>query len=348
MARYDFLKDNELNEEQVNKAKRTDFVMPTMTLDDWPKVEGYDFSKEFDIKKFLKSLYHTGFQATQLNEAIHIFKDMKKDKATIFLGYTSNMVSCGLREIIAYLAKNKIVDVLVTTAGGVEEDLIKIFKPFVIGSYNTQGGFLRENGINRTGNIFIPNDRYVYFERFFNTFLERIYNNQKTTGKIITTKEFCFELGKELELQNCEKKEESICYWAYKNNLPLFCPGLTDGSMGDLIFFFKYKHKDFKIDIADDIVDITKIALNSEKTGIIALGGSLPKHAIANANLFREGADYAIYLTTAQEYEGSNAGANIEEAKSWGKVKDTEKNVKVVGDCSITFPLLVAGFLYSD
>jgi len=71
----------------------------------------------------------------------------------------------------------------------------------------------------------------------------------------------------------------------------------------------------------------------------------LPKHMIANVNIFKDGADYAIYMTTAQEYEGSNAGANIEEAKSWGKIKDTAKTVKVIGDCSITFPLFLAGFL---
>jgi deoxyhypusine synthase len=97
------------------------------------------------------------------------------------------------------------------------------------------------------------------------------------------------------------------------------------------------------MDLTDDIVHITNIALNAPKTGIIALGGSVPKHHIANANLFRDGADYAVYLTTAHEFEGSNAGANIEEAISWGKVKPQAKRAKVVGDASITFPLLVAG-----
>ena len=332
----------QLTEEQLKKAKEKDFVQPLMTLDDWPEVKGYDFDKGLNFNEFIKSLYNTGFQATQLSEAIQIFKDMKKDKATIFLGFTSNMVSCGVREQIKYLVKNKLVDVLVTTAGGVEEDLIKVFKPFVIGSYNTPGAFLREQGINRTGNTFIPNDRYIYFERFMTKFLDRIYSEKK----IIYSKEFVYEMGK--EIADYENHEDSIYYWASKNNIPVFCPGLTDGSIGDLLFFFKQKHKDFMIDITDDIVDITTIAINAEKTGIIALGGSLPKHHIANANLFRDGADYAIYMTTAQEYEGSNAGANIEEAKSWGKIKDKARTVKVIGDCSITFPLFIAGYLSEE
>lgn len=326
-----------LSEQQLDDAHKHNFIMPTMTLEGWPEVKGYDFTGDFDAKKFFESLFYTGFQATELAKAIRIVKEMRKEKATVFFGFTSNMASCGVRDVIAWLCKEKLLDVLVTTIGGVEEDIIKCLKPFVLGSYDTPGGVLRDHGINRTGNLFIPNDRYLYFERFMNTFLERVNNEYTKQGRIITTRQFCDEIGKEID------NEESYCYWCHKNNIPVFCPAPTDGSAGDMIFFFKQKHPEFKMDLTDDIVDITKIALNAEKTGIIAIGGSVPKHHIANANLFRDGADYAIYLTTATEYEGSNAGANIEEAISWGKVKETAKRAKVVGDASITFPLLVAG-----
>ncbi|MBN1175151.1 deoxyhypusine synthase [Candidatus Woesearchaeota archaeon] len=314
-----------------------------MTLDDWEPVKGYDFEGTFDATKFFESFLTTGFQATDLGRAIQILKEMKENNVKIFFGFTSNMASCGVRDIITYLCKHKLIDIIVTTIGGVEEDIIKTLKPFVLGSYETPGKFLRDRGINRTGNIFIPNDRYLYFERFMNPFLERIYQDyQIKQSRIITTREFCYEIGKETN------NEESFMYWAYKNDIPVFCPAPTDGSIGDMICFFKYRHKDFKMDLTDDIVDLTNMALNAEKTGIISIGGSVPKHHIANANLFRDGADYAIYLTTAAEYEGSNAGANIEEAISWGKVKDTAKRVKVVGDASITFPLLIAGALKLD
>ncbi|MFH1408947.1 MAG: deoxyhypusine synthase family protein, partial [Nanoarchaeota archaeon] len=136
---------------EAHKIK-SHFPDTTATLDDWPKVEGYDFEQGLDFKKYLKSLFHTGFQATELSKAIDIVKQMRKEKATIFLGFTSNMASCGIREIIAYLVKHKLVDVLVTTAGGVEEDIIKTLKPFVIGTYDSPGKMLREKGINRTGN----------------------------------------------------------------------------------------------------------------------------------------------------------------------------------------------------
>jgi deoxyhypusine synthase len=331
-----------LSEEKLTKAHKANYVQPLITLDDWTPIKGYDFEGDFNINEFFQSFFTTGFQATDLAKAISILKKMKESGATIFLGFTSNMVSCGIRETIKFLCKEKLVDVLVTTIGGVEEDLIKVIKPFVLGHYDTPGKFLRDHGINRTGNIFIPNDRYLYFERFMNTFFKRMYEEFTLQGKILTTQEMCYELGKDIN------DESSIYYWCYKNDIPVFCPAPTDGSIGDLMFFFKQKHPDFKLDLTDDMVNITKIAINAEKTGIIALGGSVPKHHIANVNLFREGADYAIYLTTAHEFEGSNAGANMEEAISWGKVRDDALHVKVVGDASITFPLIVAGAFKLD
>ncbi len=332
----------QLSEDKIKKAHAANYVQPTMTLDDWVSVQGHDFSKAFDITAFFESLFTTGFQATALAKAVLILKEMKKENVTIFLGFTSNMVSCGVRDVIAYLCKEKLVDVVVTTIGGVEEDLMKCLKPFVLGSYDTPGKYLRDNGINRTGDIFIPNDRYLYFERFMMPFLKRMYEKYTVANKTLTTELFCYELGLAID------DESSIYYWCSKNNIPVFCPAPTDGSIGDMMFFFMQKHPDFTIDVAGDIVSITKIAINAEKTGIIALGGSVPKHHIANANLFREGADYAIYLTTAQEFEGSNAGANIEEAISWGKIKDDAKHIKVVGDAALTFPLLVAGAFQSN
>lgn len=303
-------------------------------------IKGYDFSKPFNFDKFLESYLSTGFQASHLAIAVDIIKRMRKENATIFLAYNSNMVSSGLREIIAYLVKNKFVHVLVTTAGGVEEDIIKTIKPFKLGSFDLDGKTLREKGINRIGNILVPNDRYIEFEKLMKEFLKKIYERQKETGKIVSASEFIYELGKEVRDKN------SIYFWATKNNIPCFCPALTDGSIGDMIFFFKQDHPDFKIDIADDMEKIVKIALNAEKTGIILLGGGFVKHHVCNANLFRDGADYAVYITTETEEGGSDSGARPDEAVSWGKIKAKGvggKMIKVYGDATLIFPLIVAG-----
>ncbi len=307
------------------------------------KVKGYNFDEEFDAKKFFNSFKDVGFQATNLGEAIEIVKKMRKEKARIYLGFTSNMASCGVRDIITYLTKHKLVYFLVTTTGGIEEDIIKVHKPFLHGDFGADGKKLRENGVNRTGNLFIPNDRYIWFEKFIHPVFNRLYDKQKKTGLICDSVEFVNELGKELE--SYPNKESSFVYWAYKNKISLLCVPLADGAIGDHVYFFKKEHPDFKIDLTKEVELITDSVLEDEKSGAIIIGGSVPKHHIMNAFMMREGIEYTVYLNTGYEGEGSNAGANPEEAKSWGKANTTKsisEEVKVWGEASITFPLLVA------
>jgi len=322
---------------KIAKAFQTDFVKSEKA--EGTEIKGYDFSKPFDFNKFLDAYGSTGFQASHLKIAIDVIKEMRKEKAVIFLAYNSNIVSSGLREVIAYLVKNKMVHVLVTTAGGVEEDIIKTMKPFLLGSFGMDGKTLREKGINRIGNILVPNDRYIEFEKLMNKFLLKMLEKQKKEGRPIDTSELIYELGKEV------KDENSIYYWATKNNIPCFCPALTDGSIGDMIFFFKQDHPEFKLDISDDMVRIVNIALNADKTGILLLGGGFVKHHSCNANLFREGADYAVYISTDTEEGGSDSGARPDEAASWGKIRSKEgsRMIKVYADATLAFPIIVAG-----
>ena len=309
----------------------------SMTLEGYPQIKGYDFEKGLNFKEFLKSFALSGFQATHLAQGIEIAKAMQREKATIFLAYTSNQISSGNREIIKYLVKHKKVQVLITSAGGIEEDIIKSLKPFVLGQFDVPGRVLFEEGINRTGNIFVPNDRFAYFDKFIQKFFERIYAEQVAQKKVFCPNKLIRELG--LEINN----QDSVLYLAAKNNIPVFCPGLIDGSLGDLIYFFKQSHPGFMIDIAQEMKDIVDLVLNSEKTGGIILGGGISKHFALNANIFKEGFDFVIYINTAEEYDGSDSGARVEEAITWGKVKAKAPAVKVHCDATIAFPLLVAG-----
>lgn len=297
-------------------------------------IKGYDFDKGVDYNKIIDSYASTGFQATHFAKAIEIINKMIKEKVTIYLGYTSNMVTSGLREVIRYLAKHKKVDVLVTTAGGIEEDFVKCLIDFKLGKFSTSGELLRKEGINRTGNILVPNEGYCKFEDFINPILERLYENQKKDGNIISVSELIKELGKEIN------NEESIYYWCYKNNIDVYCPAITDGSLGDMIHFFKYKHPDFKIDITDDIHNLNEYTITRKKTGIILLGKGIMKHHICNANMMRNGADYSVYINTGEEWDGADSNARPDEAVSWGKIKG--ESIKVFGDATILFPLIVA------
>ena len=257
-------------------------------------------------------------------------------KCTIFLGYTSNMVSCGLRETIRYLVEHKMVDVLVTTAGGIEEDFIKCFKPFYLGDFNVDDRELRKAGLNRIGNMFVPSENYCVFEDWIMPIFKEMYQEQKDKGVIYSPSKMIKKLGEKIN------NPESIYYWAAKNDIPVFCPAITDGAIGDMLFFNSYKCEDFVLDIIADIRDINKISLKAKKTGVIILGGGVVKHHIMNANIWRNGADYGVFINTGIMYDGSDSGATPGEAISWGKIKLTGEYTKVFCEASLVFPLIVA------
>src|SRR3989344_8877141 len=300
-------------------------------------IKGYDFNQPFDFEELIKSFQTTGFQATHLAKAITIIKKMRRQKVTIYLGYTSNMVTSGLRDIFKYLAQHKMIQVIVTTAGGIEEDIVKCLGDFKIGLFSTSGELLNAQGNNRTGNIIIPNERYCKFEDFITPLLEEIYHDQKKTGNIISVSQLIKLLAKKIN------NKKSIYYWCYKNNIEVYCPAITDGSLGDMIHFFMYEHPDFKIDIANDIHKLNEYTITRKKTGIILLGGGIMKHHICNANMMRNGADYAVYINSGEEWDGADSNARPDEAVSWGKIKDDKSQaMKVHGDATILFPLIVA------
>lgn len=121
----------------------------------------------------------------------------------------------------------------------------------------------------------------------------------------------------------------------------MFCPAITDGALGDVIYFHSYNEDGFIVDIAADIRKLNDIAVHAKKTGMIILGGGVIKHHICNANMMRNGADFSVYINTGTEYEGSDTGANPDEAVSWGKIKMDAKPVKVWCECTIVFPIIV-------
>ncbi|KAH0701160.1 hypothetical protein KY284_015375 [Solanum tuberosum] len=335
------------------------------------KIEGYDFNKGVNYAELIKSMVSTGFQASNLGDAIEIVNQMldwrlshelpmedcseeERDVAyresvtcKIFLGFTSNLVSSGVRDTVRYLVQHRMVDVVVTTAGGIEEDLIKCLAPTYKGDFSLSGAALRSKGLNRIGNLLVPNDNYCKFENWIIPIFDQMYEEQINEKVLWTPSKVIARLGKEIN------DETSYLYWAYKNRIPVFCPGLTDGSLGDMLYFHSFKKGDpdnpdlnpgLVIDVVGDIRAMNGEAVHAglRKTGMIILGGGLPKHHICNANMMRNGADFAVFINTAQEFDGSDSGARPDEAVSWGKIRGGAKTVKVHCDATIAFPILVA------
>ena len=216
-----------------------------------------------------------------------------------------------------------------------------------------------------TGNLLVPNKNYCVFEDWVSPIIETMHNEQdekmlewaKAAAKADsvdgssndlpekfgwTPSKFIHRLGTEI------KNEESVLYWAAKHDIPVFCPALTDGSVGDMLYFHSYKRPGFVLDINEDIRGINDLAVRSHATGMIILGGGLVKHHTCNANLMRNGADWSVYINTGQEFDGSDSGASPDEAISWGKIRITARPVKVSCEATIAFPLIVSQTFAKD
>jgi deoxyhypusine synthase len=152
------------------------------------------------------------------------------------------------------------------------------------------------------GNILVPNDNYVKLENFLLPLFAQMATEQEKQGTRWTPSKFIRKLGQEIN------NPESIYYWCYRNDIPVFCPAITDGAIGDVLFTNSYKN-DLAIDVVLDHKEISKIAMKAEKAGAIVLGGSIPKHHILNANIWRNGLDYAVYINTGLYEDGSDSGA---------------------------------------
>lgn len=164
-----------------------------------------------------------------------------------------------------------------------------------------EGEELRKQGLNRIGNLLVPNDNYCKFEDWMMPILDAMKKEQDDEGVRWTPSKFIRRLGLEIN------DESSVYYWAAKMDIPVYCPALTDGSIGDMLYFHSFKNPGLIVDLVGDIRrmnDEARLVGRPKKTGMIILGGGVAKHHINNANLMRNGADYAVYINTVGAFGG--------------------------------------------
>ncbi len=299
-------------------------------------VKDFRWNRGMSVDDFVSSFSGIGFQSIELDKAVKTIVKMKETGAKIFLTFTSNMVTSGLRGFFAQLIELKLPDNVVTTVGGIEEDIMRAMgEKFLVGDFNADDFALYEEGVNRVGNLFIPNKSYEKFESRMKNILNELYKKKKNWP----VSEMLREIGLMLEDKN------SILYQAAKNNIPIFCPAITDGAFGFHLFMFQQDHPDFAVDVVKDFANILFSTSQDDKKGAICLGGGVSKHYAIFSCLLNGGLDYAVYMTTAHHTSGSMSGATTKEAKSWGKIKDNSDIATVIGDVTITFPLAMVKVL---
>ncbi|TAL48101.1 deoxyhypusine synthase [archaeon] len=296
-----------------------------------------DFSlKNAGVNDLVKQMEQSGgFTAKKLAQGIDIVRDMQKEKGCLnFLSFPADIIATGTRGVIRDFAKNKMFSIFITTCGMLDHDIARSFKDYYHGSFDMNDAELHKKGVNRLGNVLVPNESYgEVIEDKMQVWLKEIFAEKKE----LATHELCWEIGKRL-------KEDSILYWCWKNKIPVIVPGITDGAVGYQIWQFSQKQK-IKIDILKDEQLLSDLVWNAKKSGALIIGGGISKHHVIWWNQFKHGLDYAVYISTAVEHDGSLSGARPREAVSWGKINEKARFVSIEEDATIALPILLAALI---
>lgn len=304
--------------------------------------------KKFNSVPLIESFDDMAFQSRNLARACKIYDRMLKDKdCTVILCLTGSLVSAGLKKVIIDLIRHNIVDTIVSSGA------IVVDQDFFEGlGFNHYRGFidaddnqLRELMVDRIYDTFIDEEDL----RVCDMTIKEIADGMKPD--VYSSREFINEMGKYLDEKG--KNPESFVLEAYNKELPIFCPAFSDSSAGfGLVYHQSEKKKDhIAIDSVKDFKELTEIKVKSKETGVVMIGGGVPKNFVQDtvvaADIIGVATPmhkYAVQLTVAGERDGALSGSTFKEASSWGKV-DQGYEQMVYGEATITFPLL-ASYVY--
>ncbi len=275
-----------------------------------------------------------GFESTSLADGLEILDSMISDGRCLrFLSFVGAVVSTGLRGIIRDMVRRKMFDVVITTCGALDHDIARFYSAYKEGSFTMDDAELADQDIHRLGNVLVPMDSYgPLIEGKMQEFLEEEYRGGV---RQMSTADITRMIGRHLG-------EGSFLYWAAKNGIPVVVPGIMDGAVGSQIWMFVQKHADFGLNVVGDADLLSERVFKAERSGALMIGGGISKHHTLWWNQYRQGLDYALYITTAQEFDGSLSGALVREAISWGKVTKKARQATVHAEATTILP-----FLYS-
>ena len=301
-------------------------------------VKDLNITENTTIKELIDQFSETGgFSASKIAKAAKIIKNMQSDKDCFkILSHPACIVSTGTRGLIRDLVKNKRVDAIMTTCGTLDHDLARLWKDYYQGSFMMDDKELHKKGINRLGNILVPNECYgEVLEDNLQPIIKKLHAERKEWS----VHELIWAFGKSIKDE--KDAEDTIIYWAWKNKIPIYLPGPLDGAWGAQLWNYWQMNKDFKLNLFEDDQDFYIRVTDAKKAGAIMLGGGISKHHVIWFNQFRDGLDYAVQVSTAVEYDGSLSGAQTREAISWGKVKKEASHITVEGDVTLILPLIL-------
>ncbi len=294
------------------------------------------------VEDLVRAMYRAGgFTAKKLAVATEVFARMVRDpECRVVLSFPAALMATGSRGLLVDLVREKRVDAVITTCGTLDHDLARLWRHYYHGSFQLDDKDLHQRGVNRLGNILVPNESYgEVLEARMKPMLEELWASRGARSSWSTS-----ELTRHFGLAIAKEKgaEGSLLYWAAKNDVPVFVPGPTDGAWGSQIWLFYQTHREFRFDLLADEQALMDLVFDAPRLGALMIGGGISKHHTIWWAQFRDGLDSAVYLTTAVEHDGSLSGARVREAVSWGKVKEEARFVTVEGDATVTLPIMLA------
>ncbi|MCS7136266.1 MAG: deoxyhypusine synthase family protein [Nitrososphaerota archaeon] len=315
-------------------------------------IKSIKLDENTNLVGLVEQFRYTSYQSRNLYNAFHVMELMQTDpdRPIVFLTLAGAMIPAGIKGVLNEMMKRKMVDVIISTGANVTHDVVESLGfPHYKGSPYADDEELRKAGICRIYDTFLQEDGFWKEQ-------EIVFKVAEIIGdKTCSSREFLYELGREL------RNHESFVSLAAELGVPIFCPALNDSDIGIALtkYYEQKRGKDmFKIDPIRDNYEIFQIFAKAKKTGIIIIGGGVPRNygqqipVIAEVLLKKParinmglGHDYGILITTDDPKWGGLSGSTFSEAISWGKYSTEARKAEVYCDATIAFPLIVGAVI---
>lgn len=301
-----------------------------------------------NVAELLQRMSKTGFQGRKLGESVEIWTRMIRDpEVTILFGLSGAMIPAGMQKVLIELARHHYIDVVVSTGANIFHDVCEhLGVCHYLGHHNASDTELYKKGIDRIYDVFAYEEEFRWVDRGFANYAERIAPFRGSSREFLTG--FGGWLAREVPAG------ESFLSTCVKEGIPVFVPALCDSSIGIGALIARRRGVSIDIDQIADTDEVTSIVEEVNKTGVVYVGGGVPKNFIQQTQVIGSihkkdlgGHDYAIQYTTDSPHWGGLSGCTFDEAISWGKESEHTMQVQVHVDATIALPIVVSALIES-
>ena len=317
----------------------------------------------FDARPVIDSYRNMAFSSRTLAQAADIYSMMLKDTGCgVIVTLAGSLVSAGLKKALITMVECNMIDAIVSTGANIVDQ--DFFEGLGFKHYIAPGSpeappvddmTLRNMMIDRIYDTYINEDDlracdHATYE-IFNAFAPGAYSSR----------EFIEAMGAYLANNPKFAKNESLVKTCYQKRVPIFVPAFSDCSAGFGIVLQQTEaieegRGQVAIDSGKDFRELTDIKLACKDTGLLMMGGGVPKNfaqdIVVAAELLNERKGgkargdigmhkYAVQITVADSRDGALSGSTLREACSWGKV-DVVHEQMVFGEISSLLPILAS------